>query len=82
MYGIQISLEIAMCVLLNTYVLYNFYMKFMEEISDTQGLILQLIRTFLLCLQHSTKIFAVNYLCDKTTKEVCESSDPSFYFIL
>ncbi|XP_043664250.1 uncharacterized protein LOC122627274 [Vespula pensylvanica] len=49
--------------------------SFMEEISDTQGLILQLIRTLLLCLQHSTKIFAVNYLCDKTTKEAAQTNE-------
>ncbi|KAF7413824.1 hypothetical protein HZH68_002313 [Vespula germanica] len=68
-YGIQISLEIAMCVLLNTYSLYTLYVKFKEEIYDIHELILASIRTLLLCLQYSTKIFIVNYVCDKTTKE-------------
>ncbi|XP_047344242.1 putative gustatory receptor 28b [Vespa velutina] len=58
MYGIQISLEMAMCVMLNTYVLYNFYVK-----------------TLLLFLQHSTKIFFVNYFCDKTTKEADRTNE-------
>ncbi|XP_035723130.1 uncharacterized protein LOC118442069 [Vespa mandarinia] len=68
-YGIQISLEIAMCVLLNTYTLYTFYVKCKEEIRNTQELILVFFRLFLLCLQHLTKIFIVNYVCDKSTKE-------------
>ncbi|XP_046828313.1 uncharacterized protein LOC124428370 [Vespa crabro] len=70
MYGIQISLEMAMCIMLNTYVLYNFYVTYKEEISNTHELIFQFIRSLLLFLQHSTKIFFVNYFCDKTTKEV------------
>ncbi|KAL2725481.1 putative gustatory receptor 28b [Vespula squamosa] len=49
--------------------------SFKEEIHNTHELILQLIRTLLLCLQHSTKIFVVNYLCDKTTKEAEQTNE-------
>ncbi|XP_035723118.1 uncharacterized protein LOC118442063 [Vespa mandarinia] len=75
MYGIQISLEMAMCVMLNTYVLYNFYVKYKEEISNTHELIFQFIRALLLFLQHSTKIFFVNYICDITTKEADRTNE-------
>ncbi|KAL2725494.1 LOW QUALITY PROTEIN: putative gustatory receptor 28b [Vespula squamosa] len=68
-YGIQISLEMAICILLNTYMLYCLYEKYQEEIVNITEVILQFIITMLLCLQYSIKIFGVNYICDKTTKE-------------
>ncbi|XP_047344243.1 putative gustatory receptor 28b [Vespa velutina] len=74
-YGIQISLEIAMCVLLDTYSLYTFYVKWKEEIRNTQELILIFFRILLLCLQHLTKIFIINYVCDKSTKEADRTNE-------
>ncbi|KAL2746805.1 gustatory receptor for sugar taste 43a-like [Vespula maculifrons] len=69
MYGIQISLEIGMCVMLETYVLYRFYAKYREKTYDINELTLEFIHAIFLCLQYSIKIFIINYICDKTRKE-------------
>ncbi|XP_043686364.1 putative gustatory receptor 28b [Vespula pensylvanica] len=68
-YGIQVSLEMAICILLNTRLLYYLYGKYQEKIMDITKLIFQTIITLLLFLQYSIKIFVINYICDKTTKE-------------
>ncbi|KAF7413823.1 hypothetical protein HZH68_002312 [Vespula germanica] len=74
MYGIPISLEIAMCILLNIYVLYYFYVFYEKERYNIKKVTAQFIITILYCLQYLVKIFAVNYICDKTTKEAEHTS--------
>ncbi|XP_047344317.1 putative gustatory receptor 28b [Vespa velutina] len=77
MYGIQISLEIAICIFLYTYVLYCFYVEYKKE---TYKMSFQFILTILCCLQYSMKIFIVNYICDKTTKEAERTSEIIYTF--
>ncbi|XP_046828436.1 putative gustatory receptor 2a [Vespa crabro] len=69
MYGIQISLEMAMCVMIDIIVLYRLYAKYREKSRNMYEMIFEFIHTIFLCLQYSTKIFIINYICDKTTKE-------------
>ncbi|KAL2725483.1 gustatory receptor for sugar taste 43a-like [Vespula squamosa] len=70
MYGIQISLEIGMCVILVIFVLYRFYAKYRAKTYDINELIFEFINIIFLCLQYTIKIFIINYICDKTRNEV------------
>lgn len=81
MYGIQISLEMALSVLSNTYLLYDIYVQLQKKSEDINDLILRFIIFILCCLQYMLKIFVINYICDKTTREVCVNIDSLFYFI-
>ncbi|KAL2725478.1 putative gustatory receptor 28b [Vespula squamosa] len=74
-YGVQISLEIAICVFLNTYVLYYFYVFCEKKEYNNNHMIYQFVVTILHCSQYSMKIFAINYICDKTTKEAEHTSE-------
>ncbi|XP_047371536.1 putative gustatory receptor 28b isoform X2 [Vespa velutina] len=69
MYGIQISLEVAISVLFNIYVLYDFYTKLEKETGNINDLIHHLMVFIFCCSQYTLKIFIINYICDKTTEE-------------
>ncbi|KAL2746793.1 putative gustatory receptor 28b [Vespula maculifrons] len=75
MYGIQISLEMAISVLSNIYLLYNLYITFEEKTENNSNLIFDFIIFILCCLQYILKIFVINYICDKTTKEAERTSE-------
>lgn len=84
-YGIQISLEVAISVIFNIYILYDFYTKFEKQTVNTYELIHQFIIFIFCIIQYSLKIFSVNYICDNATKEVCYKKlliPYWFYFIL
>ncbi|KAI4479166.1 hypothetical protein M0804_011305 [Polistes exclamans] len=68
-FGIQISLEMVMCILCNTYSLYNFYSSYSEESKKSYGLIFLFITTILSFLPYLTRIFFITCICDRTTKE-------------
>ncbi|KAI4489500.1 hypothetical protein M0802_011035 [Mischocyttarus mexicanus] len=69
MYGIQMSLQIAMCILYNVQFLYHIYGLYLSNSDGINGMNFQLITAILVCLQYSIRIFAVNYMCDRTTEE-------------
>ncbi|XP_047344289.1 putative gustatory receptor 28b [Vespa velutina] len=69
MYGIQISLEIGICVFLSTYMLYYFYVESKKETYNIQKVIFPFMIMVWCCFQYGMKIFIVNYICNKTTKE-------------
>ncbi|XP_047343072.1 putative gustatory receptor 28b [Vespa velutina] len=69
MYGIQISLQIAICIFLNTYMLYYFYVEYKKVTYNIHKVSFQFVLTIWCCLQYGMKIFILNYVCDKTTKE-------------
>ncbi|KAI4489520.1 hypothetical protein M0802_011055 [Mischocyttarus mexicanus] len=69
MYGIQISLEMVMCILSTTYYLYNFYVSYMNGVRDIYYMIFLIISTIFNCLPYFIRIFIVNVICHKTTEE-------------
>ncbi|KAI4479164.1 hypothetical protein M0804_011303 [Polistes exclamans] len=69
MYGIQISLEIAICVLSTTYILYDYYEQYFQEISGIINLPPSFVIMILCSFHYSTRIFMVNYICYSTTNE-------------
>ncbi|KAI4479170.1 hypothetical protein M0804_011309 [Polistes exclamans] len=69
MYGIQVSLEISMCILFGIFVLYHFYTQYLRQSYDIEKNFVQLILTFLSMIQLAVKIFIINYTCEKTTEE-------------
>ncbi|XP_014612279.1 PREDICTED: putative gustatory receptor 28b [Polistes canadensis] len=69
MYGIQMSLEIAVCIICNTHLLYHLYDIFLNQKLSNSGKNFALFTTITACLQYTIRIFAVNYICDRTTDE-------------
>ncbi|KAI4488762.1 hypothetical protein M0802_011272 [Mischocyttarus mexicanus] len=68
-YGIQLSLQIVMCVFFITYVVYRCYEKYEKKNFTIYEMIYQYFISIMLLLQYSIKIFVINYICDKTTKQ-------------
>ncbi|XP_015181725.1 PREDICTED: uncharacterized protein LOC107069172 isoform X2 [Polistes dominula] len=74
-YGIQISLEMAACVILTTYIIYRSYEKYQKKHIDDYEMFYQYFILIMLLLQYSTKIFIIDYTCDKTTKQAERTSE-------
>ncbi|XP_043487491.1 putative gustatory receptor 28b [Polistes fuscatus] len=75
MYGIQILLEIVVCVSSNIYTLYDFYEKYLQEISGVMSLNFQFVVMILCIFQFSTRICMVNYVCNNATNEAKRTNE-------